>query len=78
MRARDKGERQRGQLSDKQWDLIERASGLPSKARKNIELGIRSYLALLEGGSRPPAKIRGELRKLRNQATELLKSVGKA
>jgi len=76
--ARDKGERQRGQLSDKQWDLIEKASGLPSKARKSIELGIRSYLALQKGGSRPPAKIRGELRKLRNQATELFKSVEQA
>jgi hypothetical protein len=75
MKAQDKGERQRWQLSGRQWDKIETASGLPSEARNSIESAIRAYLTLQETGSAiTPAKIKGKLRRLRNQATELLKS----
>jgi hypothetical protein len=79
MKAQDKSERQRRPLSDRQWDKIERASGLPSEARSSIESDIRAYLTLQEGGPRvPPAKTRNKLRKLRSQAEELLKSFEEA
>jgi hypothetical protein len=79
MKAQDKPGGQRRPLSDRQWDKIRRASGLPSEARSSIELDVRAYSTLYEGGSGvPPAKIRGKLRKLRNQAKELLKSFEEA
>jgi hypothetical protein len=78
MKSRDKGERQLRPLSDQQWDRITSASGLPPEARDSIEHEIRSYLALQELRSVPPAKIRDKLRKLRNQARELLKGFEEA
>jgi hypothetical protein len=77
MKAQDKGERQR--LSDRQWDKIERASGLPSEARSIIESDIRRYLSMQElNPAVPPAKTREKLQKLRNQANELSKSFEEA
>jgi hypothetical protein len=74
MKAQDKSERQRRPLSDRQWDKIERASGLPSEARSTIDRAIGAYLALQETGSAmTPAKIRTKLRRLRNLAKQLVK-----
>jgi hypothetical protein len=76
MKARDKGEKP---LSDQQWDMIKKASGLPADARSYIESSIGSYRAWQE--ERPavlPAKIKEKLRKLRNQAGELLKGFEEA
>jgi hypothetical protein len=79
MKDQDKGETQRRLLSDRQWDEIERASGLPSKARGSIESAVRAYLTLQEmGSSITLAKISVELRRLRRQAKELLKSLEQA
>jgi len=75
MQIRHKDERQRHPLSDQEWDKIQRASGVPSEARSSIESAIRTYRTLQAMGSAiTPAKIRGKLRRLRNQAKELLKS----
>jgi len=76
--TKDKGKRQRWQLSDRQWDKIERASGLPSEARDSIEYDIRTYLRLQELRSAPPAKIKRKLQRLRNQTEQLLKSFEEA
>jgi hypothetical protein len=77
MKARDKGGER--PLNDQQWDRIKRASGLPAEARRYIESSIGSYWASQEERPAvPPAKIKEKLRKLRNQARELLKGFEEA
>jgi hypothetical protein len=75
MNVQDKTGRQRRPLSDRQWDKIERASGLPSRARSSIESAIRAYLALQKASPAiTPAKVRETLRRVSTQAKQLLKS----
>jgi hypothetical protein len=80
MRDGDKGAQWRRPLLEKQWDAIERASGLPPEARFTIEVHISAYLCEDEEirSAIRPARIKGTLRKLRNQAKKLLKSFEEA
>src|SRR5438445_8827669 len=77
MKARDKD--QRPLLNNEQWNSIKRISGLPEEARNYIESSIGRYRAWQEEGPKvAPAKIKEKLRKLRNQAGELLKGFEEA
>jgi hypothetical protein len=76
MKAQHKGETL---LNDEEWAKIRRGFCLPPEARTSIELGIRTYRALPElDPVLPPARIRVKLRKLKNQARELLRGFDEA
>jgi hypothetical protein len=59
-------------LSDEKWARIAKDSGLPEKARSYVEYSIARYWRWGSGLEVMPSKIKKKLRKLRNQAKELL------
>jgi hypothetical protein len=79
LKTPDKAKRQGRLLSDRNWEKIEKASGLPSEARSSIESVVRVYQTLQETGfGLMPARIKEKLRRLRSQASELLEGFEEA
>jgi hypothetical protein len=63
-------------LTQKQWDGIQKASGLPDKARVWVEHALAIYAALCAASEQPAAnEVREELSNLGKRADNLIKAI---